>query len=195
MDIHQESVDEFVVGHGGADAVSKPIVSSGYARKAYKGVRVRTATANTIIVYVGPQGVSEATGYPLPAGEEVTIPVDNPSKVHVVANPAGNSQQVVTLSGTGPGDTFTLTFEGATTSAVAYDATTATVKAALETLASIGAGNVDVTGNAGGPYTVEFKGSFAKRDVSLMAGAVTNGSITITKMDASAGSQYRWLAV
>jgi hypothetical protein len=37
MDIQQESASEFVVGHSGADAVSKPIVSSGYAQKAYKG--------------------------------------------------------------------------------------------------------------------------------------------------------------
>jgi hypothetical protein len=195
MDIHQESASEFVVGHGGADVVSKPIVASGYARKAYKGVHVRAAVANTIVIYVGPQGVSDATGYPLPAGEEITIPVDNPSKVHVVATPAGNSQQVVTLSGMGLGDTFTLTFEGATTSAIAYDAAASTVKAALEGLATIGTGNVDVTGSAGGPYTVEFKGTFAKRDVSLMAGTVTNGTITITNTDASEGSQYRWFAV
>jgi hypothetical protein len=195
MDIHQQSVDEFVVGHGGADVVSKPIVAAGYARKAYKGVRVRAATANTIIVYVGPQGVSENNGYPLPAGEEITIPVDNPSKVHVVATPAGNSEQTVTISGTGSGDTFTLTFEGETTSAIAFDAIATTVKAGLESLVSIGAGNVDVSGNAGGPYTVEFKGAFAKREVSLLTGAVTDGAITITKTDASAGSQYRWLAV
>jgi hypothetical protein len=195
MDIHQQSVDEFVVGHGGADVVSKPIVAAGYARKAYKGVRVRAATANTIIVYVGPQGVSENNGYPLPAGEEITIPVDNPSKVHVVATPAGNSEQTVTISGTGSGDTFTLTFEGETTSAIAFDAIATTVKAGLESLVSIGAGNVDVSGNAGGPYTVEFKGAFAKREVSLLTGVVTDGAITITKTDASAGSQYRWLAV
>lgn len=156
---------------------------------------VAAATTNTILVYVGPQGVSETTGYPLPAGEEIVIPVDSPSKIHIVATPAGNSQQVVTLSGMGPGDTFTLAFEGATTSGIEYDATAATVKSALEALATIGAGNVDVTGSAGGPYTVEFKGTFAKRDVSLMAGTVTNGTITITKTDASVGSQYRWLAV
>lgn len=174
MDIVQESVSEFVVGHGGADIVSKPIVAAGYARKAYKGVRIRAATANTTVIYVGPQGVSESNGYPLPGGEEVVIPVDNPSKVYVVSTPLSNSQQVITLTGTGSGDTFALSFEGTTTSAIAYNATAATVKSALEALATIGTGNVDVAGNAGGPYTVEFKGTFAKKDVPLMTDTVIN---------------------
>ena len=93
MDVFQESVSEFIVGHGGADAVSKPIVTAPYSRKAYKGVNVRAATANTIDIYIGPQGVSEETGFCLPAGEEINISVDNPCKVYVVATPAGNSAQ------------------------------------------------------------------------------------------------------
>ena len=194
MDVFQESVSEFVVGHGGADAASKPIVTEPYSRKAYKGVNVRAATANTINIYVGPQGVSEETGYCLPAGEEINISVDIPCKVYVVASPAGNSQQVVTLGGLGGGDTFTLTFEGETTDAIASSATAATVKTDLEGLAGIGAGNVDVSGAAGGPYTVTFQGTFAKQDVSLMTGTATNGTVTITKTDASAGSQYSWIS-
>jgi hypothetical protein len=194
MDVFQESVSEFIVGHGGADAASKPIITEPYSRKAYKGVNVRAATANTINIYVGPQGVSEETGYCLPAGEEINISVDIPCKVYVVASPAGNSQQVVTLGGLGGGDTFTLTFEGETTDAIASSATAATVKTDLEGLAGIGAGNVDVSGAAGGPYTVTFQGTFAKQDVSLMTGTATNGTVTITKTDASAGSQYSWIS-
>ena len=194
MDVFQESVSEFIVGHGGADAASKPIITEPYSRKAYKGVNVRAATANTINIYVGPQGVSEETGYCLPAGEEINISVDIPCKVYVVASPAGNSQRVVTLGGLGGGDTFTLTFEGETTDAIASSATAATVKTDLEGLAGIGAGNVDVSGAAGGPYTVTFQGTFAKQDVSLMTGTATNGTVTITKTDASAGSQYSWIS-
>jgi hypothetical protein len=194
MDVFQESVSEFIVGHGGADAASKPIVTEPYSRKAYKGVNVRAATANTINIYVGPQGVSEETGYCLPAGEEINISVDIPCKVYVVASPAGNSQRVVTLGGLGGGDTFTLTFEGETTDAIASSATAATVKTDLEGLAGIVAGNVDVSGAAGGPYTVTFQGTFAKQDVSLMTGTATNGTVTITKTDASAGSQYSWIS-
>jgi hypothetical protein len=34
------------------------------------------------------------------------------------------------------------------------------VQAALEALSNIGVGDVVVTGNAGGPYTVKFQGSW-----------------------------------
>lgn len=194
MDVFQEAVSEFIVGHGGADAVSKPIITAPYSRKAYKGVNVRAATTNTIDIYVGPQGVSEETGFCLPAGEEINISVDNPCKVYVIATPTGNSQQVVSLGGLGGGDIFTLTFEGETTDPIASTATAATVKTNLEGLASIGAGNVDVSGAAGGPYTVTFQGTFAKQDVPLMMGTATNGTVTITKTDASAGTQYSWIS-
>ena len=194
MDVFQESVSEFVVGHGGADAACKPIVTEPYSRKAYKGVNVRAATANSISIYVGPQGVTVDNGFCLPAGQEINISVDNPCKVYVIATPAGNSQQVVTLAGLGAPDTFTLTFDGETTNDIADDATAATVKTELEGLANIGAGNVDVTGNAGGPYTVEFKGTLAKQDVSLITGVATTGTVTVTKTDASTGSQYSWIS-
>ena len=194
MDVFQESVSEFIVGHGGADTVSKAIITAPYSRKAYKGVNVRAATTNTIDIYVGPQGVSEETGFCLPAGEEISISVDNPCKVYVVATPAGNAQQVVTLGGLGGSDTFALTFAGETTDAIASDATAATVKTDLEGLTSIVAGNVNVSGAAGGPYTVTFQGTFAKQDVPLMTGAATNGTVTISKTDASAGSHYSWMS-
>ena len=90
MNIEQESVSDFRVGHGGASAGRKPIVAADMASKAYKGVRVRAATANTLVVYVGPSSVTTDTGYPLPAGEELCIPIEDPSKVYVVATPGSN---------------------------------------------------------------------------------------------------------
>jgi hypothetical protein len=56
------------------------------------------------------------------------------------------------------------------------------VQEALEGLANIGAGNVAVTGAAGGPYTVEFKGArLSDNDVETIAVATqpTGGSLTI----------------
>lgn len=43
-----------------------------------------------------------------------------------------------------------------TTAFIAYDATAATVQQELEALSNVGAGNVQVSGPAGGPWTVEF---------------------------------------
>jgi hypothetical protein len=168
MDIIQESVSEFAVGYGGTDAAGRPLVEARRARKALKGVRVRAATANTVVVYIGPTGVSTATGYPLPAGEEVEVKIEDPSKIYVVADPVGNSRQVVTLADVVPGNTFTLTLDNETTVGIAVDAPASDVKVALEAI--VGAGNVDVAGAAGGPYTVEWMGALAKRDVSLMVG-------------------------
>ena len=192
MIITQESVTDFVVGHGGADAASKPIVAAGYVKKAYKGVRVRAATANTLTIYVGPRGVSTSTGYPLPAGEELAIPIEDPSKVYIVATPGSNCQQTVALAGQISGDTFTLTFDGATTTPIAVNANGATVQAALVALSTIGAGNVTVADTAGGPpYTVTFTGALAKQDVDTMTGTGSgvNEKQNVTITDSVAGDK------
>lgn len=79
-----------------------------------------------------------------------------------------NEVQTATITGGPTGGTFTLSFEGGTTSAIAFNATAATVRTALEGLAAIGPGDVTVTGSAGGPYTITFTGSLAGTDVSTM---------------------------
>lgn len=84
------------------------------------------------------------------------------------ANVGAREKQTVTISGSPTGGTFTLTFNGQTTSAIAYNASAATVEAALEALSTIGQGNVQVTGNAGGPWTVEFVGQLANQNVAAM---------------------------
>ncbi|MFI0156221.1 hypothetical protein [Streptomyces lydicus] len=86
--------------------------------------------------------------------------------------------QTVTISGSPTGGTFTLTFSGQTTSAIAYNATAATVQAALEALSNVAPGDVTVTGNAGGPYTVVFGGAYLSDDVAQMtaSGSFTGGS-------------------
>jgi len=83
---------------------------------------------------------------------------------------AVNSNEVVTVTITGAtGGTFTLSFGGQTTTALAYDAPASAVDAALEVLSTIGTGNVAVTGIDGGPYRIEFTGTLAATNV----GAVT----------------------
>lgn len=86
--------------------------------------------------------------------------------------------QAVTITGAPTGGTFTLTFSGQTTTALAYNATAAVVQTALEALSNIAPGDVTVTGAAGGPYTVVFSGAFLSDDVAQMtaAGSFTGGS-------------------
>jgi len=66
--------------------------------------------------------------------------------------------------------TFTLTFGAETTDSIAYNATAAVISARLQALTAIGTGNVSVTGDAGGPWTVEFIGDLAETDVDALVG-------------------------
>jgi hypothetical protein len=67
-----------------------------------------------------------------------------------------NTIGTATITGGPSGGTFTLSYGGQTTAAIAYNATAATVEEALQALSSIGNGNIQVSGAAGGPYTFEF---------------------------------------
>ncbi len=100
----------------------------------------------------------------------LTLTADTAGKyfgVTVSIGTGSNEVQVVTLGGTtATGGTFTLTYSGQTTGNIAYNASAATVDAALEALSNIGAGDVTVTGT--GPWTVEFTGALAATNVSLM---------------------------
>lgn len=83
---------------------------------------------------------------------------------------AGNTNEVqtATLSGTPTGGTFKLSFKGYTTPGIAYNATAATVQAALEALSSIGTTGVAVSGSAGGPYAITFQNQLGNRAVPLI---------------------------
>lgn len=66
--------------------------------------------------------------------------------------------------------TFTVTFKGDTTGALAYNITAAALQDALEDLTTIVSGDVTVTGGPGdkegtAPYVLTFGGSYADQDV------------------------------
>jgi hypothetical protein len=104
-----------------------------------------------------------------------------------------NEVQTVTVSGAA--GTFTLTFNGQTTGALAFNVpasggsgNTASVQNALSALSSIGSGNVTVTGNNGGPYTVTFQGSRAGANQPQITGAGSGGA-TVTTATVQDGGQ------
>jgi hypothetical protein len=87
---------------------------------------------------------------------------------------AVNEVQSVTVSATGGG--FTLAFNGEASAEVPFNATAAEVQAALEAIPGLGAGQVAVSGEAAGPWSVEFTGARAGQDVpelSAEAGGLT----------------------
>ena len=92
-----------------------------------------TAVINAAIgyVYTGPVG----TAAPTPA----TIKTLNPETY-------GSQTQTLKITGAPTGGTFTVTVGAATSAAIAYNASNAAVKAAISALATVGVGNVLVTG-------------------------------------------------
>ncbi len=102
-----------------------------------------------------------------------------------------NEHTILTITGDPTGGTFTVTYDGQTTGGVAYDATAAVLQTALEALSTIAVGDVAVTGDAGGPWTMELKGTLAGLDllnVTASGASLTGGSSpTITP------SRYRYV--
>lgn len=84
----------------------------------------------------------------------------------------GNEVQRIVVNASG--GTFTLTFDGQTTAAIAWNASAATVQSALEALSNISSGDVLVQGGpfpttfTNIPIYVEFKGQYLNENVPAM---------------------------
>jgi streptogramin lyase len=93
--------------------------------------------------------------------------------------------EIQEVSNDATGGTFTLTFDAEETGPIAFDASAAAVQAALEALASVGAGNVEVrgTGDADAPWVVEFVETLGLADQSELVAddtLLTGGTTTVT---------------
>lgn len=95
---------------------------------------------------------SDSTGG---TGAEITI-----TRLQGAAS-AVNQKQYVALPAGATAGTWGLDFHYKSTTTIAYNATAAAVQTHLEGLTEIGVGDVTVSGDAGGPYTIEFTGNLA----------------------------------
>lgn len=86
-----------------------------------------------------------------------------------------NEVQKITLTGLSDG-TYTVTFDGETTSASDASVTAAQLRGKLEGLSNLDVGDIAVTGNAGGPFTLTFQGNRAKENVPQVTVSATKGS-------------------
>ena len=139
----------------GSSIVSKVIVGSGEGAFANgQMVEGRGIPAGTTIVAVGSETLTlstpaiESRGKDRLVGRSTVAAIDAATGSFTLSSPS--------LSGGGSRSEEITTSE--TTTAIPYNASSSEVQQALESLAGIGAGNVSVTGTAGGPWTVEFKG-------------------------------------
>jgi len=88
-----------------------------------------------------------------------------------------------TVAVSAAGGAFSLTFDGQTTGAVAFDASAGAVRAALEALPNIEPGDVLVGGPPGGTWTVTFSGFLAGTDLPQIAAngsGLGGGSVSVT---------------
>lgn len=198
------------------------------------GVSV-TSSTKTIQQIVAPANTSIAVkewGYAILGSTLPTTPIQlellstgsvpatvTPGNVANYSNTLGNLSQVqagtvqIVSLGSPSAGTYTLTFNGQTTSAIAYNATASTVQTAFQALSNVGS-NATVTGSTGGPYTFTFSGSLATSGAqppivinsSLTGGtpavsgtqtgynATSEGSITSTRLLAYRSYPADWSA-
>ena len=110
--------------------------------------------------------------------------------------PTDGVNEVQTLTIDATGGTFTVTWNGQTAvTPLAHNPTAAQVLAVLESLSNLEVGDIAVSGNQGGPFSITFKGNQAGKDVaaisttsSLTGGA---GTATITTGTAGVRGDYR----
>lgn len=91
-----------------------------------------------------------------------------------------NEVQSIEIDDDVDGGTFTLTYGGQTTGALAWNASAAVVEAALEALSTLGLGTATVT-DSSPIWTVTFTGSLASTNVSMISGngaSLTGGDAT-----------------
>jgi hypothetical protein len=119
-------------------------------------------TTATLLATVNPEG-GEETSYHFEYGTAAGVYPDSTAVTPLPLN------EVQTLSVEATAGTFTLEFEGELSAPLTFDASAAELQGALEAISAIGAGNVDVGGQPGGPYAIEFTGALAARGVAELS--------------------------
>jgi RHS repeat-associated protein len=137
----------------GTGALGTPAVGNG-ARVSHAGYYYDNAGRLTATVDVGTNG---GTWWTRPG----TVPARSATTLVTSYGFAADAVQTVKLTGAPTGGTFTLTFGGQTTAAIAYNASAAAVQAAVQALSSVGSGNAVVTAAPGGGWQVRFAGTLA----------------------------------
>lgn len=108
-----------------------------------------------------------------------------------------NEVQTLSITGSPTGGTFTITYSGQTTAAIAYNASAAAVQAALEALSNIAVGDVTCAGGTlpGTAVTITFTGALANIDVDLITAtsSLTGGTApAIVRTETTKGGDHTY---
>jgi hypothetical protein len=105
-----------------------------------------------------------------------------PVAYYLVSTSDSGANEVQSIANTGStAGTFTITFDGQTTTTISRGASKATIKDALVALSNISPGDIKVTGGPLGTNTVfvEFKGNLASENVPVMTLGGTTTDMTV----------------
>lgn len=111
----------------------------------------------------------------------------------------GPTNERVQIAVDATGGTYTITFSGGTTAAIAFNASAAAVKSALVLGTPLGVNDVLVTGGPGSagattPYILEFTGDYGGQDVGAvtttptLTGGATTAAVTVPTAGSSGAS-------
>ncbi len=161
---------EVASGAGGGIAFGNGIGALYVLHRAPASVRLLTLPPPGPVVLEGSESGSELL--PTSAKLNATInPEGAPAKYHFeygTSTAYGESTAIATLNAVNEvqsvsvvaaGGGFTLAFNGEESAEIPFNATSAEVQAALEGVPSLGAGQIAVSGEPGGPWSVEFTGT------------------------------------
>ncbi len=115
-------------------------------------------------------------------------------QINPSAPTGANEVQTLTIGGSPTGGTYKLSFKGARTTALAYNAANTAIQTALQALVPVGAGNLLVTGS--GPFVITAASALAGQLLDLIEAvevALTGGTsptATVTKTTKGGFSEY-----
>lgn len=171
------------------------VVTTDLRSGSFKHLRTRKGIDSAVTVTLDVTKFTKALHYPaffMPGG----IVLAKIAASGLYGPYSGDTSEVQKIAVDATGGTFTISFRGGTTAAIAFNATAAQVQAALELLAEVDHGDIVVTGgpgNAGAttPYLFTFGGQYAGTDVAAMttaAGSLTGGAGTAAVSTVTGGA-------
>jgi hypothetical protein len=190
-DLNETTTVSGVTTSKGAFEVGRTLGGEGIA----PGTKITALGPGTITLSQAATETKVGTQIEVAAGAG-NVPLNERQRIELTAAAQGSFQLTFTTPNPSP--------TSATTGSIPANATAAQVKAALEGLANIGAGNVEVEGPAGGAWLVEFKGRFTDTDVEQLGSSSArleaiigetelHCSVSFNKVSEADTYSYQWL--
>ena len=158
------------------------------------GATIASAETGTVTVTGDVLSVTTAsisfTGVTLDGLDQVTTATSNAWEVEdargtglgwhsTIASTDYTTDTVQRVENDATGGTFTLTYDGQTTGAIAFDATAGTVETAIEALSNVTTATVTGTGDAATPWVIFFNSAAGQNIMTADDGSLTGGTSTI----------------